>query len=353
MRLDHIVFAAGAGRARGHDRASCRTLLGEEFFGGGIHPRFGTRNAILPLTEGTYLEVVEVLDHPASDKAPFGQAVRARSVLGGGWMGWVVSVDDIAPIETGWAARPSTATGTAPTESSCGGSSSASRACRPTRSCRSSSSGRSTPATTRAPAPPARSRWSAWRSPATPPGSRSGSASPSTQPLEDVKVEWVAPNGTPGIVAAKFQTPNGVVRDLRAACVSPDLPDGAIPSPNIWHPPQVYEIENRAVDRAGAITGLMLGLAPWAGRDVLDIGCGTGFHLPVFAGRRASVTGVEPHGDLVAIARRRSRRLPEVTVLQGSAHVAAPARSRSTWRTPAGPTSSAPAASPGWPSSTA
>ena len=64
-----------------------------------MHPRFGTRNRILPLTDGTYLELVEVLDHPASDKAPFGQAVRARSELGGGWMGWVVAVDDITPLE--------------------------------------------------------------------------------------------------------------------------------------------------------------------------------------------------------------------------------------------------------------
>ena len=31
-------------------------------------------------------------------------------------------------------------------------------------------------------------------------------------PLEDVKVEWVAPHGTPGIIAAQFQTPNGLVR---------------------------------------------------------------------------------------------------------------------------------------------
>ena len=100
---------------------------------------------------------------------------------------------------------------------------------------------------------------------------------------------------------------------------SPDLSDGAIPSPNIWHHPQVYEVEDRAVDRAGAITSLMRSLAPWAGRDVLDIGCGTGFHLPMFAEEAASVTGVEPHGDLAAIARRRVRRLPHVTVLQGSA----------------------------------
>ena len=94
---------------------------------------------------------------------------------------------------------------------------------------------------------------------------------------------------------------------------------GAIPSPNIWQHPDVYEIENRAVDRAGAITALMQRLSPWAGRDVLDIGCGTGFHLPVFAATARSVTGIEPHRDLAAIARRRVRRLDQVTVLQASA----------------------------------
>ena len=91
------------------------------------------------------------------------------------------------------------------------------------------------------------------------------------------------------------------------------------PSPNIWHHPQVYEIENRAVDRAGAITSLMQSVGPWAGRDVLDIGCGTGFHLPLFAEAARSVAGVEPHADLAAIALRRVRRLGNVTVLDGSA----------------------------------
>jgi SAM-dependent methyltransferase len=99
----------------------------------------------------------------------------------------------------------------------------------------------------------------------------------------------------------------------------PDLAPGAIPSPNIWHHPQVYELENRAVDRAGAITSLMRSLAPWSGRDLLDVGCGTGFHLPQFAAQARSVVGVEPHGDLAAIARRRVRRLTNVTVLHGSA----------------------------------
>jgi ubiquinone/menaquinone biosynthesis C-methylase UbiE len=100
---------------------------------------------------------------------------------------------------------------------------------------------------------------------------------------------------------------------------SPDIAAGAIPSPNIWHHPQVYEVENRAVDRAGALPALMRSLASWQDRDVLDVGCGTGFHLPLFAAEARSVTGVEPHGDLLAIARRRVRRLPNVEVRQGSA----------------------------------
>ncbi len=99
----------------------------------------------------------------------------------------------------------------------------------------------------------------------------------------------------------------------------PTLAPGAIPSPNIWHHPETYEIENRAVDRAGAILRLMQRLGPWDGRCVLDVGCGTGFHLPLFAGTARSVTGVEPHADLAAIARRRTRRLGNVTVVQASA----------------------------------
>jgi ubiquinone/menaquinone biosynthesis C-methylase UbiE len=99
----------------------------------------------------------------------------------------------------------------------------------------------------------------------------------------------------------------------------PDLAPGAVPSPNIWNHPQVYEIENRAVDRAGTLVSLMESLATWAGLDVLDIGCGTGFHLPLFAASARAVVGVEPHSDLAAIARRRVRRLANVTVVHGSA----------------------------------
>ncbi len=108
--------------------------------------------------------------------------------------------------------------------------------------------------------------------------------------------------------------------DATAPDQGPTSPGTAVrPSPNIWHSPAVYELENNAVDRAGLIESTVRELADWTGRDVLDVGCGTGFHLPRFATDARSVTGVEPHPPLAAIARRRVRRLDNVAVLDGGA----------------------------------
>ncbi|GAA4149139.1 class I SAM-dependent methyltransferase [Actinomadura keratinilytica] len=98
-----------------------------------------------------------------------------------------------------------------------------------------------------------------------------------------------------------------------------EIAAGAVPSPNIWNSPQVYEIENRAVDPDGTLESAMWALRPWAGATVLDLGCGTGFHLPRFAREAARVIGVEPHSALAAAARRRVRDLPNVAVRVGAA----------------------------------
>ena len=98
MRVDHVSYAAEHDGARATaDRLG--KLIGVDPVDGGVHPRFGTRNIIFPLAHERYVEVVECLDHPASDKAPFGQAVKARSEAGGGWLGWVVRVADIHEVE--------------------------------------------------------------------------------------------------------------------------------------------------------------------------------------------------------------------------------------------------------------
>ncbi|HEX6195884.1 MAG TPA: class I SAM-dependent methyltransferase [Jiangellaceae bacterium] len=97
----------------------------------------------------------------------------------------------------------------------------------------------------------------------------------------------------------------------------------AIPSPNIWSRPDVYEQENRGVDPNGVIESAMRDIHDWTGQTVLDIGCGTGFHLPRFAASGAAkVIGVEPHESLLARARTRVASSPyadKIDVWSGTA----------------------------------
>lgn len=98
VHLDHLSYAAGPeGLAACVQRIGAR--LSAAFTDGGLHPSFGTRNFVLPLAEGCYLEIVAPLDHPAVDRAPFGRAVKARSSAGGGWLAWAIAVTDIEPVE--------------------------------------------------------------------------------------------------------------------------------------------------------------------------------------------------------------------------------------------------------------
>lgn len=96
---------------------------------------------------------------------------------------------------------------------------------------------------------------------------------------------------------------------------------GTIPSPNIWHHTATYEIENRGADPDGRLWSAMQARADWTGRTVLDLGCGTGFHLPAFAETAAHVIGVEPHSGLTRLAARRlrTRRVANAEVRQGTA----------------------------------
>jgi hypothetical protein len=211
MHLDHVSFAVGAKGLAG-TTTELGQLLGAEFLDGGAHPRFGTRNMILPLQNRQYLEVVEVLDHPAADKAAFGQAVRARRDAGGGWLGWCVAVEDMTEVEhrmgrhavPGNRRRPDgynlewRQIGTSGMKAD--------------------------------PQLPFVIEWE--KDPAEHPSQMADTAitltaleiagdpqrladylgQPAIEALEDIEVRWVAPHGTPGILAAEFTTPSSVVR---------------------------------------------------------------------------------------------------------------------------------------------
>jgi SAM-dependent methyltransferase len=98
---------------------------------------------------------------------------------------------------------------------------------------------------------------------------------------------------------------------------------GAFPdwryAPNIGGHPDVYEVENRGIDPGGHVLAALRRLAPWDGRTLVDLGCGTGFWLPGYARDAARVIGVEPDPALRARAAARIRDLPGAEVIPGSA----------------------------------
>lgn len=93
------------------------------------------------------------------------------------------------------------------------------------------------------------------------------------------------------------------------------LPDFK-PAPNQGSNIELYEVENRALDPGGYVLAAMRARAPWAGRTLLDLGCGSGYWLPGYAGEAAEVIGVEPDPRLVPLAAGRD---PRVRVQRGSA----------------------------------
>jgi len=127
--------------------------------------------------------------------------------------------------------------------------------------------------------------------------------------VQDV-VEVISPGPAPG---GRLSSAS----EARAAART-SFPDWRF-APNIGGHPDVYEIENRGIDPDAHVLAAMRRIAPWDGRIVLDLGCGTGFWLPGYAKDASKVIGVEPDPVLRAKAAARVAGLPEVDVVPGSA----------------------------------
>ena len=108
-----------------------------------------------------------------------------------------------------------------------------------------------------------------------------------------------------------------ITADTRAAARA-TFPDWVF-APNIGGHPDIYEIENRALDPGGHVLAAMRRLAPWDGRTLVDLGCGAGFWLAGYARDAARVIGIEPDPALRARAAARTRGLTAVEVMPGSA----------------------------------
>lgn len=90
---------------------------------------------------------------------------------------------------------------------------------------------------------------------------------------------------------------------------------------NISNDPGLYEIENLAADPDQTVEAAMQRISPWHGKVVLDIGAGTGFHIPRFAKTAAHVVAVEPDGHLCRHLMQRvvKENLTNVSVIGASA----------------------------------
>lgn len=87
MRIDHIILACADLDA---DAAAFAARTGLGVVAGGVHPAWGTRNAIVPLG-GAYVELVGVEDPEVAARSAFGRAVAAGA---GSLIGWAVEPPD-------------------------------------------------------------------------------------------------------------------------------------------------------------------------------------------------------------------------------------------------------------------
>ncbi|MFZ0140277.1 MAG: VOC family protein [Aeromicrobium sp.] len=211
MHLDHVSFAAGATGLVGTTE-DLGKALGATFLDGGAHPRFGTRNMILPLKNHQYLEVVEVLDHPAADKAVFGQAVRERSDAGGGWLGWVVAVEDISEVEHRMGRHAVPGNRRRPDGFNLEWQQIGIRGMVADPQLPFVTSWQVDSSEHPSQMAPAEIELTALEIAGDPQRVSDWLGEGAITALESIKVDWAAPHGTPGILAATFSTPSGDVR---------------------------------------------------------------------------------------------------------------------------------------------
>jgi catechol 2,3-dioxygenase-like lactoylglutathione lyase family enzyme len=105
MRIDHVIYGTAD-----LDLAAARVEaeLGLKAAAGGRHDGVGTHNRIVPLGDGSFLELLAVADPQEASGSELGAALQAALARGDGLLGWAVAVGDLGAV----AARLGTAIST-------------------------------------------------------------------------------------------------------------------------------------------------------------------------------------------------------------------------------------------------
>ncbi|MGZ4287269.1 MAG: VOC family protein [Solirubrobacteraceae bacterium] len=95
MRIDHAIYGTSDldAAARRVEKA-----VGVTAVAGGHHDGLGTHNRIVPLSDGTYIELLAVDDPDEASRSPVGAALQAAIAAGDGLLGWAVAVDDLDAV---------------------------------------------------------------------------------------------------------------------------------------------------------------------------------------------------------------------------------------------------------------
>jgi len=95
VRIDHVIYGTAD-----LDLAAARVEaeLGLTAVAGGRHEGLGTHNRIVPLGDGSYIELPAVANPVEAEGSATGAALQAAIARGEGLLGWAVAVEDLAPI---------------------------------------------------------------------------------------------------------------------------------------------------------------------------------------------------------------------------------------------------------------
>ncbi len=95
MRIDHVIYGAADLEVAA---ARIEADLGLTAVAGGRHDGMGTHNRVVPLADGSYLELLAVVDPQEAAASPLGAALAAGIARGDGLLGWAVAVPDVSSV---------------------------------------------------------------------------------------------------------------------------------------------------------------------------------------------------------------------------------------------------------------